>query len=250
MGILYIKKLKHGDEEYSLKNVDNFDRTDDLGRALEDFFADKSKGIHVAAVCANKGNISNDYLQELFYASKSSDENLCKIDLSEATSGDWKRGNYFYIDYADSIIKSLEIIIKCAKSLGINTSEAEHGLHIYCSSEKNPYVNNIWSQATAWQFSQIVETSHGCANIRILLILPEAFFATFQAKDHYFPTQLEHIVSGVSSLKMLEELEAAEKELEETKAELTIVKKERDDYKQLYADLTAQTGYPISDSNI
>lgn len=230
MGILYIKKLEHGDEEYSFKNADNFGRTDDLGKALEAFFVDKSKGIHVAVVCVDNKNMSNDYFEKLFYASETSGEQLREIDISGTTSGDWKRGNYFYFGHADSIIKSLEIIIKCAQSLGINTLKAEHGLDVYCHSKENPYINNIWSQENAWQFSQIVETSRGCANIRILLILPEMFFDAFQAEDNYFPFQLEHVIKGVSPLKILE---ATEKELAETKVELTTVKKERDDYKQL-----------------
>lgn len=245
MDILYDKRLEHGDAEYSLKDVDNFEQTDDLSKALETFFLDKSKGIHVATICADKENVPTNDLQDLFHTSMDSGEELCEIDPSKFVASGWKHGNYFYIDCAGSIVDSLKIIIKCAKGLGIDTIKAENGLNTYCDSEHNPYTSNIWSQANAWQFSQIVETNQGCANIRILLILPETCFDIFQISGHYFPSQFEHIVRGISTQREIEivkkelaetkaELTETKAELAETKVELATVKKERDNYNKLF----------------
>lgn len=228
MDTWYDMRIEQGEPPYTLKATDSFDGTDELGTALNEFFEDDRKGIHVAIICAENVSIHEDYLLSLFRRSlPDSCTELIKIcEVPSEEKYKWKEGRYWhYEELSEGVAAALQILLECAGKLKINIDNATTIQSIYKMSENSGVeMSDIWTHTNAKLFSSFLlspsKIREGCANIRILLVLPVKYFEFFQVESYHFPSVIEYVVRGIPSSERITNLEHKIKHLESSFSEL------------------------------
>lgn len=203
----YIEKLSR-DNNPKMLNLDNsFRPTQDLYEALESFFINTSKGIHIAIVCADASKFSI-CPQETFFSIPSNSflQNINNLNRKETDF--MKPGHYYYcIEHLDDFALAFDVMANCAERLKIDAAKARKFIDIVKSLQQGNFDNNMWTYNNIRQFSPLYNASKGGANVRIFLTLPEKYFDFFQTEGYYFPLEFEHIVKGIPLTLYTKQLE-------------------------------------------
>ena len=191
------KRLIKSPIQYHLINDEEF-KPSTLKEALENFCVSE-KGLHIAIICAAKGTTTELHIVRGELQGSLNDYIEISEDVSHSSlPNGWEKG--YYIHYCS--LKPSDIlttIVNVIKHLGRDVEDTEDHLKHFEKSFQDPHV--IWAYTTAmaigWVLPEEVKEK-GCADIKIVAVMPECAYGEFSAEEYCFPSFVEYVLHAFS----------------------------------------------------